>query len=134
MQAQNFSQGLSQIDSVKKEISLYGKGKVTSRVLADCVIRIKKSFPKLPDGWYEMLNEMIDLEGFTDQRLADATLNLIKTCPYPEPTIANILSFDKIQKLYTYEQLQWMSKDMSKETAKNFWNKCNKTIDGWEMK
>lgn len=85
----------------------------------------------MPDGWYEVLNEMIDVEGFTDKRLIDATTNLIKTCQYPEPTIANILSFDKTQKLYTYEQLQWMSKDMSRETAKNFWNKCEKKPDGW---
>lgn len=100
-------------------------------MFADCVIRLKKSFPKLPQGWYEILSEMIDSEGFTDQRLIDATTNLIRTCPYPEPTIANILSFDKTKKLYTYEQLQWMSKDMSKETAKNFWGKCEKTEDGW---
>ena len=76
---------------------------------------------------------MIDIEEFTDQRLADATLNLIKTCPYPEPTIANILSYDKVQKLYTYEQLQWMSKDMSKESAKKFWSRCNKTENGWTL-
>jgi len=44
------------------------------------------------------------LEGFTDDRLRDAVRNVISTCVYPQPTIAQFISFDKRIKVYTYSQ------------------------------
>lgn len=64
-----------------------------------------------------MLNE----ERFTDQRFIDATNNLIKTCQYPEPTIANILGYDKKIKIYTWGELAKISSDYGPGARKRFW-------------
>lgn len=105
----------------KAEVSLYGEGVVTPKILANCFVALKKAFPKLPDGWYDILEKLLDTEKFTDQRLIDATANLIKTCVYPEPTIANILGYDKKMKLWTYDEILKYTKDFSPESAKKFW-------------
>ncbi len=97
------------------QLSLYQPGKVTSKTLADCIIEVKKAFPKLPVGWYDVLERMLDDEKFSDKRLIDATKNLIKNCVYPEPTIANIISFDRTIKVFTYNELLTVSKDYSAE-------------------
>ncbi len=107
-------QGSQQEDSLESNqnaLSIYGSGKVTAKTLTDCIIEIKKSFPKLPIGWYDVLERMLDEEKFTDQRLIDATKSLIKNCVYPEPTIANIISYDRLVKVFTYSELQWKHKD-----------------------
>lgn len=98
-------QTLQQQDTNDNKVSIYGKGKVTALVFEAGVIRLKKAFPKLPDGWYDILDEAIDQDGFTDQRFKDAVWNLIKTCPYPEPTIANILGFDRNVVMYNIKEL-----------------------------
>lgn len=98
-------------ESKKNQLSLYQSGKVTAQTLADCVIEIKKAFPRLPVGWYDVLEKMLDEEKFSDKRLVDATKSLIKNCVYPEPTIANIISFDRTVKVYTYHELMEKYKD-----------------------
>lgn len=106
----------------KKEISLYGEGQVSPEALAGCFVDLKKAFPKLSDGWYDLLEKFLDAEKFTDRRLMDATQNLIKNCVYPEPTIANILGFDKLSKLWTYEEALAFSNDFSTERRRIFWD------------
>lgn len=108
----------------KNQLSLYQPGKVSAKILADCIIEVKKAFPKLPVGWYDVLERMLDDEKFSDKRLIDATKNLIKNCVYPEPTIANIISFDRTVKVFTYNELLTIAKDYSagqrKEHLNNF--------------
>jgi len=48
---------------------------------------------------------MIKEERFCDNRLTDAVKHLIKTCIYPTPTLANLLTYDRRYKLYTYSEL-----------------------------
>lgn len=43
--------------------------------------------------------------GFSDQRLTDAVNNVIDTCIYPTPTVANFISFDKRVKTYKYPEI-----------------------------
>jgi hypothetical protein len=112
---------IGDLNESKKEISIYGEGKVSSKILANCFGDLKKAFPKLPDGWYDILEKLLDVEKFTDQRFIDATLNLIKTCVYPEPTIANILNYNKYLKLWTYDEILKYTKDFSPESSKKFW-------------
>lgn len=95
------------------QISVYGFGNVSAEVFAECVSDIKKSFPKLSKEWYDVLEKMLDEEGFTDERLKDATKAMIRTCEYPEPTIAKIIGFDKMIKVYTYYELLEQKKDAS---------------------
>ena len=70
-----------------------------------------------------MLEQMLDFEQFTDQRLIDATYNLIKTCVYPKPTIAQILNYDRTKKSYTNDEILEITKDFSPESRKKFYQK-----------
>ena len=110
-------------DSKDSKVSLYKKGKVSAETFAQGIKRIKAAFPKLPALWYELLDEMLDVEKFTDERFKDSVYHLIKNCPYPEPTIANIISFDKHIILFTYDELIKMSNDFSPDSRRVFLNK-----------
>ena len=94
-----------EITTDTNKLSLYKNDKVTPEVLAQCFITLKKAFPKLTKGWYDILEEMLIDESFSNERLIDATKNLVRTCQYPEPTIANMLSFNKEVKIFTYSEV-----------------------------
>jgi hypothetical protein len=110
---QKLSRGVQQELKQSNQLSIYGLGEVSALTLAACVSEIKKAFPELPNGWYDVLEKMLDGEGFTNERLIDATKALIRTCPYPKPTIANLIGFDKRVKVYTYPELLEHKKDSS---------------------
>lgn len=120
--ALNSLENSSSVEQQKNEVSIYGQGKVTANCLAHNIVKLKRAFPKLGEGWYLMLEEMIDEENFTDRRFDDAVKNLIKTCLYPEPTIANVLSFDRLSKLWTYDEALAYSNDFSTERRRKFWD------------
>lgn len=105
-----------------KELSIYGEGKVSAEALAACFVTIKKAFPKLSIGWYEILEEALDDENFTDQRLLDATKNLVKTCVYPEPTIANLIGFDKKVELMSYNDILKHTENFSDEARRKYFD------------
>lgn len=120
---ENFSNNSLEITPEDKaEVSLYGDGKVSPECLALNIVRLKDSFPKLENGWYRQLQRFIEAERFTDKRFDDAVDNLIKTCVYPEPTIASLLGYDKKAKLYTWFELGNISKDYSPEARGIFWS------------
>ena len=85
-------------------ISVYG-GVLDPKTVAREVAKIKVAFPALPKDFYTLLIDRLKEKGFTDQRLRDAVNNVIDTCQYPTPTLANFLSFDKRVKLITYQEL-----------------------------
>ena len=95
---------------IEGEISLY-KGSLTVQNILQCSVKVKKAFPELPSDFFEIFQEMIKSEGFTDERLMDAVDNVIKTCVYPKPTIAQFISWDKKVKTYTYHQIVKMIED-----------------------
>ena len=88
----------------ENELSIY-KGSLTTPVVIESIARIKKSFPSLPIGFYEVFSERLKANNFTDARLKDAVAHVIDTCPYPTPTISNFISFDKKIKLNSYEEM-----------------------------
>lgn len=91
--------------------------------------RLKKAYPQLPKGFYELLLDRIEANSFTDKRLKDAIDHLIDTFTYPVPQIANIIGFDKRVKLYAYSSLtdevsngrKWNEFAKVKVNGKNFW-------------
>jgi hypothetical protein len=85
------------------EVSIY-RGPLTARVIVESAAKIKKAFPTLPIGFYQVFDERLKENNFTDSRLTDAVNHVIDTCIYPTPTIANFISFDKRVKVYTYSQ------------------------------
>lgn len=95
---------------VDGEISLY-KGILTVQNIVQCSVKVKKAFPDLPSEFFEVFQDMIKSEGFTDERLTDAVDNVIKTCIYPRPTIAQFISFDKRVKVYKYPEIIKMVED-----------------------
>jgi len=86
------------------ELSIYGD-KLTTKGVISNVAKIKKAFPSLPMGFYEIFDERLKANGFTDERLADAVNHVIDTCIYPTPTIANFIGYDKRIKLYTHNEI-----------------------------
>lgn len=97
-------QNLQPVNSVSSnEISIY-TGELTDRCIVENVATIKKAFPALPLGFYDVFMDMIRETGFTNTRLRDAVKYVICNCQYPQPTIAQFISFDKRIKLYTYSQ------------------------------
>lgn len=120
--ALNSLENLLPSEQKKNEVSLYGEGKVSATVFALNIVKLKRAFPKLPDGWYTILEEMLDEEKFTDQRFTDAVIHLIKTSIYPEPTIANLLTFDRKSKIWTYDEALAYSNDFSTERRRKFWD------------
>jgi hypothetical protein len=98
--SKHFQSSLEKID----EISLY-KGELTGRRILECSLKVKKAFPELPADFFEIFQEMIKSEKFTDERLMDSVDNVIKTCVYPKPTIAQFISFDKKIKVHKYPEI-----------------------------
>ena len=94
----------------KDEISLY-KGSLSIPCIIKNTTRIKSSFPALPEGFYEIFSERIKDCEFTDERLNDAVNNVIDTCVYPTPTIAQFISWDKRIKIYKYPEIVKMLED-----------------------
>lgn len=88
----------------KTEISLY-KGELTAPCLIQNVAAIKKSFPSLPIEFYDIFIDRIKANKFSDTRLNDSIAHVIDTCPYPIPTIAQFISFDKKITVYTYPEI-----------------------------
>lgn len=86
------------------EISLYS-GQLTTQVVVASVAKIKAAFPALPGGFYDTLADRITANGFCDERLRDAVNHVIDNCPYPTPTIANFISYDRTVKFKTYDEM-----------------------------
>lgn len=95
----------SQVNLLKtgSEISVY-KDALTTKGIVSQVVRIKQAFPQLELGFYDILTDMVKQDKFTDNRLKDAVDHVIRTCVYPQPTIAQFLSFDKKVKVYPYQE------------------------------
>jgi hypothetical protein len=98
-------------------ISVYN-GKLTTKCIAIQVEKLKKAFPMLTAGFYEILTDRIRDLKFSDARLTDSVNNLIDTFTYPHPTVADIISWDKRVKLFTYRQLV----DMVNESGPSVWD------------
>ncbi|WP_158522867.1 hypothetical protein [Geofilum rhodophaeum] len=85
------------------ELSVY-RGELSQKELVRNAAKVKAAFPALPPEFFQILIERFKAKGFCDTRMIDAVNNVIDNCPYPTPTLANFLSYDKNVKLYTYQQ------------------------------
>jgi len=55
--------------------------------------------------FFDILYERIDKNKFTKQRLEDAVNNVLDNFRYKELNVADIISYDKRVRLYTYTQI-----------------------------
>jgi hypothetical protein len=114
--------------TTNNSISIYQDG-LTIPFAIEQTLRLKKAFPSLPQGFYDILLERVKETGFTDHRLKDAIDSLIDNCVYPTPAIANIISFDKRVKLHAYNDIcdlvvkgsSWGDFSKVKIKGKYFW-------------
>lgn len=63
------------------------------------------AFPKMNNGFFDLLAERIAANKFTSKRLYDAVNSLIDNFNYKELNIADIIKFDKKAKLYSYNEV-----------------------------
>ena len=93
------------------KVSVYGEGEIEQKVWMDNIAKIKKAFPKIKPEWLDILAERIKDKGFTNKKFMDAVNKMIDTCPYPEPTIAEILNYDhRVECLSEFEMMEKVTK------------------------
>lgn len=110
-QIKNLPSSLPADLELKSEISIYKDGPLTGPCLVNSIAIIQKAFPSLPIGFYDVFTFRLAENGFTDDRLKDAVNNVIDTCLYPTPTIAQFISFDKRVKVFKYPDIVKMVED-----------------------
>lgn len=94
-------------------LSVYS-GELTLKTVIEQNMKIKQAFPNLPNEWYEVFQNRIIENRFTDQRLVDAVNFVIDHCQYPTPTIAQFIQYDIKIPIKTYQQLLEMLNDDKK--------------------
>lgn len=103
----------------QNELSLY-KGDLTPIIVLREIARAKAAFPALPNTFFDILRDRINANKFSDERFTDSVNNVIDTCPYPTPTIANFISFDKRIKINSYEEMMKKASEFGPEIWKSY--------------
>lgn len=86
-------------------ISLY-EGILTLRCVLEMNRKVKDAFPELPASWFQVFNERIRENRFTDQRLRDAVNHVIDTFVHGRiPNVGHFISYDRRISLYTQKDL-----------------------------
>jgi len=88
----------------EKTLSVYQDSLTMECVKFNCA-KILTAFKGLDTNFTNLLAESLKRNGFTDQRLTDAVNYVIDNCPYPSPSIAEFVKFDKSVKVYTYDEM-----------------------------
>lgn len=86
-------------------ISIYGTGQVTENGWKKSAIVLSKTYPLLSSDFLDVLHGRLQENEFTDARLEAAIKHVIDTCPYPTPTIANFISYDRHIEFLSYPQM-----------------------------
>jgi hypothetical protein len=87
------------------EISTYMGDVLQPKTVIEEVSKISVAFPTLSPQFIDILIQRAIEKGFTSKRLRDSVNHVIDNCQYPNPTLANFLSFDKRIKVLTYNEL-----------------------------
>lgn len=66
---------------------------LTAEGIASNIERINEVFPTLSKGFYKVLCERIKEKRFSDREFTDAVNHVIDTCKYPNPQIAEFMSY-----------------------------------------
>jgi len=111
-------------------LSVYDDELIDERDVVKNIMRIRKSFPDLHDGFYEIISEMVFKLRFTKKQLEDAADNLIINFRYGrEPNPAEILSWDKKIRLYSWNEIA----DICDKENSSVWDKFQKVkISGYD--
>ena len=108
------------------KISIFA-GVLTEDHIEKQITLLKNTFPKLKKEWFAILYDFLKEDKFTNERLTAAVRECIRTCVYPEPAMAEILSFDRKIELFYYED---MMKKLSENGIRIWDHYTNIEIDG----
>lgn len=100
------------------EISLYTGESAKKEDIVSEVKKLTAAFPDITNDYIAMLVDRLKVNGFTKQRTIDAIGYTIDTCIYPVPKIAEIISFDRKVKTYSYTEMTAMCNQY--RTSENF--------------
>ena len=100
-------------------LSLYS-GSLSNPAVIENVVKLKRAFPSLPAGFYEVFSDRLVANGFGDDRLRDAVDHVIDTCVYPTPTIAQFMGFDQRIEINTYEAMLKKAHEFGVEAWNNY--------------
>lgn len=106
-------------------LTAYGIGELTTQHVIDQIKKLRRAFPQLQVDFTDILLERAKEKKWTDRRLTDAVNNLIDTCQYPQPTLANVLSYDKRIKTYSYTDMC----DMAYNYGSSVWQTYKRLSD-----
>lgn len=84
------------------------------------VARLKGAFPDLNSSFFDIMIELAQEKNFTDRRLFDAVNHTVINCKYPQPKIAEILSFDSHVELLNYAQYTRKNDELHGQVAKYY--------------
>ena len=82
--------------------------------------QLRAAFPKIEDSWFDLLTTKMKEKKFTQKQFNDAIDNVISTCKYPTPQIANIINYQKGVRIISRERFLRETKDESKEFRSYF--------------
>jgi hypothetical protein len=100
-------------------MSIYAGTLNTESVISN-VVKLKRAFPSLPAGFYDVFSDRLKANDFNDDRLKDAVDHVIDTCVYPTPTIAQFISFDQKIEINTYEAMLRKTHEFGAGTWENY--------------
>ena len=89
---------------VTNEISIYKTELLTSECMAIQSDRILSIYPELKESWFDILEDMLEEDGWGDKKYIDAVTNFLKTNVYNQPKPAHVLNYDKTVKIYNYHE------------------------------
>lgn len=83
-------------------LSLYKAGELSPECIVQNQLRLSAAFPRMGENFFNLLTERLIEREFSDERLTDAINHLIDNFQYKELSIADVIRFDRVKKLYTY--------------------------------
>ena len=85
-------------------LSIYKAAPATMEQIKPVVALIGTIFTTISQAKLSILAQAVYDNMFTVERLKDAVAHVINTCTKREPQVADIVSYDKCLKLYTYSE------------------------------
>ena len=90
--------------SGENELSLYC-GELTPTVILQSINKLKVSFPRMSEEFFNILSERIVVNDFCDDRLVDAVGYVLDNFQYKELNVSDVIKFDKRTRLYSYNDV-----------------------------
>ena len=102
---QKLTPSLTQYTTPKNEVSVYVDDIADSDYVKSHLKKLSAAYPKVTNDFIILLTERVIDNKFTKARVMDAVNNLIDTFVYEVPKVADIVSFDRRIKVFTYTDL-----------------------------